>query len=390
MTNVSLIVNGVAYGGWTSVRVTRGLDAIAGGFSLACSERWASGPVGPAWPILEYDVCQVKVDDDVLIWGAVDRRTHKFNANDHTLGVEGRDLTGVLVDCCPVLTKNEFHNIGVLEFCMAICSPFNIGVTLGEGIEDKAISTSRAPTPGAAGGRPTAAGTAPKSSSTKIGRPNLAPWTIDPGESGFEAIDKACRLVGVLPVSDGAGGLLLTRSGTARATTALVQGKNILSADASYDGSQRYGRYIVLGQGRGDDENHGPAVTSVKGESVDEGVPESRVLVVLPEHAVDRAFAKMRADWEAKTRKARGRTVAVVVQGWRQGDGAVWPFNALVNVEIPTLGIDGQMLITRTTFTLSVEEGTTTELELAAPDAFTPEPVTRDTPSSPWPEKRPA
>ena len=63
----------------------------------------------------------------------------------------------------------------------------------------------------------------------------------------------------------------------------------------------------------------------------------------------------------------------MTVQGWTQGNGALWPVNALVRVRSPHLGVDGDMLISQVVYSVG-EDGTKSVLTLRRPDAFTPEP----------------
>jgi prophage tail gpP-like protein len=369
-----LLVNGKAYGGWTSVRVTRGIEAIAGSFDLTVSERW-DGQAEP-WPIVEEDTCVVTLGDALetpVITGYVDIRSQGFEPGGRTFNVSGRDKTGALVDCSAVLGKYEFKKIGVLEFCELLAKPFEIGVSLQPGAEDKAISTT-----GKAdgGGTPSAVGTAGKSSSMKLSSP-IARLVINPGDSVFEVIDRACRMAGLLPVSDGAGGIVLTRTGGARATSVLAQGENILTADVNYDATKRYRRYMVAGQTPGSDELVGQTAANVSAHAEDLQVRRaSRVLLVRPDGAVTLEFAKARAAWEASVRAARSATVTVTVQGWTQRDGSMWPINALARVHIPALGITyTDLLITEATYSLQLSGGTTTTLSLTRADAFRPEPT---------------
>ena len=183
-------------------------------------------------------------------------------------------------------------------------------------------------------------------------------------------------MAGMLAVSDGKGAIVLSRAGSRRCATALVEGKNILSASGEYDATGRYRRYVVTGQHPGSDDFAGDATATVRGSASDPNVRRaSRVLVVRAESSITPELAGKRAQWEAKVRAARGDAVTITVQGWRQGDGSLWPVNALVDVESPRVGAVGQMLITRAVHSLDDHGGTRTELGLKRPDAFLPEPV---------------
>jgi prophage tail gpP-like protein len=168
--------------------------------------------------------------------------------------------------------------------------------------------------------------------------------------------------------------VVLMRPGSARATSGLVEGENILSASAEFDGTGRFRRYVVLGQHQATDEFFGGNTAGVRGEATDATVTRSaRVLVVRPEGNVTSESARRRAEWEATVRAARGDAVSITVQGWTQSDGTLWPVNALVRVHSPRLGVDGDMLITQVVYSVG-EDGTKTALTLRRPDAFSPEP----------------
>jgi prophage tail gpP-like protein len=341
--SVLLTVNGRSYRGWTSVRITRGIEAIAGSFDLAVSERWSSQAT--PWPIVDGDACEVSVEDaPPLITGYIDTRGHSFDATQHGLSAGGRDATGDLVDCSAVLSTWEFANITVPELCAKVAAPFGITVSIQQGLT---LST------------------------------RVTKLVVNPGDTAFEVIDRACRFIGVLPVSDGRGGLQLTRPDRlARTNTAIVEGENVLAADVQYDSSRRYRTYIVSGQSQGSDELNGASAAAVRATATDETVARAgRVLYIRPEGVVTLASARARAEWEATVRAGRAAKFNVTVQGWRQRDGSLWPFNAMVPVRIPTLGVDTELLITETTFGLSNDEGTTTRFTLMAREAFLPEPV---------------
>jgi prophage tail gpP-like protein len=337
---IKLKVNGREYAGWKTARVTRSIESVAGSFELGISERWSHD--ADPWPILEEDECSLSIGSEVLITGYVDKRAPSFDATQHGLSISGRDKTGDLVDCSAVLTKWEYLNVSVLSFCKKVAEPFGISVTLQPGI-------------------------IPSTSPKKL--------SIDPGDSAFEAIEKACRIAGLLPVSDGQGGLLLTRAGRARASTALVQGENILAASGEYDATGRFYTYKVLGQHKGTDEFSGEPAATVRGSATDLNVRRtSRVLLVRPEGNVTTEQAKQRAAWEATVRAARSGAVSVTVQGWTQGNGALWPINTVVPVRSKMIGVDGDMLICAATYNIS-DSGSTTQLTLKSPGAFKPEPT---------------
>ncbi len=344
---VKLAVNGFLYGGWKTATVTRSMEAIAGTFSLGVSERWANQ--NQSWPIVEEDNCAVKLGDETVLTGWVDSREPSYDASNHAIEVAGRDRTGELVDCSAYLDLNaakptwEFANVDLLKFAQKICKPFGVSVSVQSGLKLP---------------------------------PPPAKLSIDPGDTAFNVLEHACRLFGVLLVADGLGGVVITRSGTERCATALIEGQNILSARAKFDRAARFHRYIVLGQRRATDEDWGEPAANVSAEVADIEVSRTeRVLVIRAEGNVTKALAQKRAEWEAITRAARSDVVTVTVQGWEQSDGSLWPINKLVSMKSPQVRIDGEMLFTAVTYSLSVDGGTTTQMTLKRPNAYLPEPV---------------
>ena len=277
--------------------------------------------------------------------GFIDDRAPEFSETSHSVTIGGRDITGDAVDSSAVLDKWGFKNVSVPEIVRKLFEPHGVKVSLQPGL---VLPPS----------------TVPKK------------FSIDPGDTVAAAVENACRPVGVLCVSDGLGGVVLTRAGNTRCTTALVEGVNLKSGSAKFSLSGRFRKYLVLGQHKGNADFNGSASAAVKGSAEDLAVPRaSRVHVVRPEGNVTPALAKARAEWEAATRAARGDTASVTVAGWTQNDGTVWPVNALVRVTSPQLGLHGVMLITQATYSLDLNGGTTTQLELKRPDAFVPDPT---------------
>jgi prophage tail gpP-like protein len=342
--DVTLVVGGRRYGGWKSVRVTRSIESLAGSFALEVSDRW-DGATAP-WPIAEQNACRVEIDGEVVIDGYVKTRDLSGDASTRTLSYTGKDRAAEIVECSLLVqgagekgNKWTYRNLDIAQFAAEITKSHGIKVTVQPGLVLKKD-------------------------------PILV---AHPGETGWDALRRVVGSSGVLVVSDGSGGILITRSGNTRAT-ALIEGINILHAAAKYDGTDRYHRYVISSQVPGTDDASGEA-TRIQAEAVDEAVqPTSRVLLIRPDKGYNAADAKRRADWEARTRAARAETVTIAVQGWRQPSGALWPINAISRVKSPRMvGVDGDMLISQVEFSIG-EGGRVTQLNLVRPDAFEPEP----------------
>lgn len=347
MPDLFLVVAGHRYHGWKSIRVTRSIESIAGSFALEVSDRW--GDQDEPWPIVEEDACRVEIVDGttttVVIDGYIDKRSLSMTGTSLSLAYSGRDRAAALVDSSAIVTggstagkKWVFRNIDVVEFARAVALPHGVKVSVQTGLilaKDARLD-------------------------------------LHPGDSCYEAISRAAAKAGVLAVSDDAGGIVITRAGSAR-TASLVQGFNVLNASVEYDGADRYHRYLIAAQVPATDEASGEA-TRIQAEATDESVTRtSRVILIRPDKGYNTADSRRRADWEARNRAARAETVTIGVQGWKQPNGSLWPINALSRVTVPRIGVDGDMLISQVEYSMG-DGGQVTQLRLVRPDAFTPEP----------------
>lgn len=337
MAELLLIVGGRRYGGWKSVRVTRSIESLAGRFDLEVSDRW--GSLAEPWPIAEEDACRLAINGTTVLDGFVDKRDPSFSASQRRLSYSGRDRAASLVDCSALLTKWTYRDVSIADFAATLAKPFNVQVSVQPGLKlDKVRKV-----------------------------------VVNPGDTVYEAIRTAAADAEVLIVSDGAGGILITRHGTGRAT-ALIEGQNIWSGSLAYDGTERFHRYVILAQSAATDQASGQAVR-VKAEAIDEGCRrKNRVLLIRPTKGYSVEDARRRVDWEARIRAARSETAIISVRGWTQPGGELWPLNALVAVRArKLLGVDGEMLISQIEHSID-DQGEVTQLRLVRPDAFAPEP----------------
>lgn len=333
---VEIKIGDQVYGGWKRARIERGIEQIAGSFELTVSERWP----GQAVPrqIRRGERCTILVDGETVITGWVDDAMPSFAADAHEFRVSGRDATGDLVDCSAIYKTGQWSGMKLDKIVRDICFPFGIKVMVDTDI-------------GAA----------------------FSSFSISEGESAFECIERACRMRAVMPVSDGKGGLVLTRAKDGESVAELAEGVNILSANGEFGMKERHSRYIVKGQDVGsDDDSETPEThTQVKAEALDDQVLRYRPLIVLAESRGPHATYKDRATWERNVRRGRSSVATVVAQGWRNlASGQLWQPNTMVHLVSPWLGVDAYLLVVAVTFTLDDERGAVTSLRLSSRDAF--------------------
>lgn len=328
---VALVVDGVRHTGWTSLRLGASIEAAATRFTIDFTDRWTEAGTAEERQILPMQRCVLELDGEEVLVGHVDALHADYDATTRTLSAVGRDLLGDLVDCAAAVDGPfEWGRIGLGEFARRLCRPFGLAV------------------------REEADGGAP-----------FARAALQPGETAWEALDRACRQRGVLATGDGRGTLLLTRAGAGGAAAGPLRlGENILRAQGRFNWSGRHSPVVVRGQGEGGGRGQGQA------RCLDAEVPRWRPKLVLAEAAGDGVSFQRRADWEVLVAVARARRLTYTVPGWRGASGALWRINTLVRVDDPFLGIARELLVVSVTHVLSPQEGTVTELEVAPPEAF--------------------
>jgi prophage tail gpP-like protein len=299
-----------------------------------------------------------------------------YTAHEHTVRVTGRSKTQDLIDCTPDVPGGQFSGYKLDQIAEAIAYPFGIRVHV----------------------------------LTEIGEP-FYDATIERHETAFQFLERLARLRGVLLCDDELGDLILCNAGDVRATGALVQGVNILSASANLSGVRRFSEYRVKTQigvqtrlpyltsitppvpsalpptdavvdqflaaaaeAAEEEVPQTQVVTTTQAVAYDRGVPRFRPHVMIAESGLSADLAMRRATWQAKYNAARGMQLQVEVQGWRQADGKLWRINELMTLRSPYLQIDMELLCVGVTFELRPGAGRTTRLELGPVDGYQPDP----------------
>lgn len=319
------------YTGWEELSLSRSIEALAGAFSLKVSE------LTPL-PIESGDKCELFLLDKKVLTGWVDTVTASAEAENHSIEIAGRDITGDLVDCSAKNESQEFGNITFKNLIESICKPFGTSVVIKvDGLDPfKKFALMQ--------------------------------------ETAWEAIERACRLRGVFANTSVDGEVLIQNYGEVRAGMGLKLGANLLSATATYDLKDRFSEIKVYGQQPGDDETDGKGAASLEGTARDPNIKRYRPLIVMAESQVNNKVAQSRAEWEVAVRAARGTVFACEVQGWEQEPGRLWAINEIVNCDAPELGVKNDLLIKEIEYKCSGTGGTTTAFTLTRADAYKKQP----------------
>lgn len=334
----ALIIDGMAYGGWTRLEVQRGIEQIAGGFVLQLTSRYPG--VDMPMQLREGLACEVWLGADKVIAGYIDDYETDDTDTSSSVRVAGRDKTGDLVDCSAIYKTGQWRGVKLQQIVADIARPFGITVAVSPGTDTGDV---------------------------------FKRFALEEGEKAFDAIDRACRLRAVLVTSTPDGNLLITTASTVSSGVHLVEGLNMKKFNSKHSWKERHSEIILKGQVPGDDHEYGAAAAHLKASSKDAEIARYRPLVVIAEHGTSTKSLTDRAAWEIKVRMGRGKRGGCTVVGWRTGkdgqEGPLWQPNTLVQVTSERMNLDMELLIVGCSYQLT-EQGKVTDLTFARPEAF--------------------
>lgn len=348
--DLTLIVGGRKLSGWTSIRVTRGIERCPSDFDVLMTELYP-GDVS-SFVIQPGDACLVMLGADLVITGYVDRLELSFNSGQHAVRVVGRSKCADLVDCDAEWPGGQITGSSVLEIARKLALPYGVSNNGGDALP---LTVS---------------------SDVTDADPPIQQFNLMLGEKAFGIIERLCRYAALLAYDDAAGNLFLTRVGSVSAASGFTQGKNVQSASMQYSMDQRYSEVLAFIQNldtfsdAGEDGNLIATVT-------DPNVPRHRRKVLIAENG-DSGFEvlKKRADWEVARRSGRSRRLQLVTDGWRDTAGKLYQPNTLVPVDFPALKLEpSTWLISEVTYKRDLTSGTTCELVIMPPTAFDVQPM---------------
>jgi len=90
---------------------------------------------------------------------------------------------------------------------------------------------------------------------------------------------------------------------------------------------------------------------------------------------IQKNLAQTAMDWEMNRRYGRSKVLKVKVDSWRDSSGALWTPNTLIPINLPVFELQNiQWILSEVTFSRDDKEGTTAQLILMPPEAFTVQP----------------
>ncbi len=336
---IVLSAGGNVYEGWTKIRITRSLEAMAGSFDLELTHKWdGSDSKYKAFmnPIKAGEPCVVKIGNDKVITGYVDDWVPSYDDKQVIISVSGRDKTSDLIDCSIIYPSGQFKNQTFTQIAKTVCQPFGINVIVETNV----------------GG-----------AFTKV--------QIEQGETPHELLTRLARQRGLLLTTNGEGDLVITRASTKRAGVSLILGENIKAARGRFSWRERYSQFKVKGSGV-DWNDAGPEVAGgIEAIVRDSEIGRYRPLIIVNDEITTADGASKRGQWERQRSIGRSNSAEYTVAGWRiPQTGKVWNVNQIVPVQDEIVGLDEDMLINTIMFSEEEDSGRIAVIGVVRPDAL--------------------
>lgn len=354
---ITLQINGIDYTNFVSLNVEQSIENVYGTFNFVAT----TGP-GQNFPIKAGSFCRVLVDATPILTGYVEDVNIDYDANAHQISCSGRDLTCDIYDS---------QLDGDIEFVPPVTLETIIKQTA------KKININNIKVINEAG------------TIEPFQQSDLVSARI--GQTVFNFIETYARKRQVFITTDGLGNIVLARGssqeqvfdGIYNMIGDPLRRNNVKRSSVKYNNTNRFNLYRCKSQGNpvtlnftGDTSSS--EIVERDGTAIDPFIRNTRILNFNAENSSDGTDVANRAVWEANIRRSRSKVWNYTVQGdtYRDiptGIRLPWRVNRLVQVIDDFADINGELLVRSVNFRLSVDEGTTTTLELVTPDGYTPE-----------------
>lgn len=338
-------VNNQPYTLWQTASVRRSIDTNCGVFSFSSSSELPPS----SYPVKAGDAVQVLINGVPKATGFIDTITASQNENQHIITASGRDNTQDLIDSSvPDAAKVLEGPLSGVAFCESVINALGatIPVVNNSGIEIEFTDEDL--------------------------------LNADSGRYCMEFLTNFFRKKQVYLISDGNGRLSIFRpSGTQASGSIMHVGSpedNVKNYSASWEHQNLFNTYRVRSQDNfgfnlsADYDGEGIDRT---GDVIDNNIRTSRYLEVQGEETLFPDETNNRAQEEANVRRARAINYTATIQGTQQTDGNLWDIGLIVKVRDEFVGVVGSFLVRSIEYNQDVNDGTTTTMTFASPDAYT-------------------
>lgn len=342
---IELEVAGDRYTQFISATVSLRMDSLSNTYHFD-----ATSTGGRALPFTGGESCRVIVDGEAVLTGSIEIVEVDYTSDSHSISISGRDKTGDLLDSTLDSISDITPPITLKQLIETIIEKQGLDIEVIDEVSPEPFNKAE------------------------------DKFSPDPGKNAFSFLETYARKRQVLLESNGDGNIVIIRStGTVSdSVLRMVVGSNtnnVIQGNVSYDTTGRFNIYkFVSGLNALAINFSGKipisSLVSQKGQFIDDDVRKGRQLILVAEGAFSDTQNVDRAKWEANIRKARGRVYSAKVKGFRGSSGSLWNTNTLVSVVDDFAGINATMLINSVTYSLNLENGSTTTLGLVNRNAY--------------------
>ena len=328
---VTLVCNGMEFSGWLSVRIESSLQSLCRAAQVSATRQAGENDLTAS--INVGDAAAVRIGDDTVITGWITSKNTEYSATSVNVSVTIKSKTIDLEECSiPVDKPHQWGTaVRLNQLVQQLAALYGVSC---EFAQDNGTCT----------------------------------FQLDMNSTVGDAIVKLLRDKSLLVSDDAEGRLVIAKAGGAgHAASGLQTGVNVLSSSRQQDTSAIFRTYAVLGQSTNPDSNVSGG-NSLKGSATNTAV-RNRTKVWVESGNRTQKDLNSRAQNLMFNAIGNADKLSYEVQGWRQSDGSLWRVNQLVKVDDEYFNVHQDLLVSRVSMSIG-SSGTTTELDVIAPDAF--------------------
>ena len=328
---VTLVCNGLEFSGWLSVRIESSLQSLCRAAQVSATRQAGENDLTAS--INVGDSATVRIGDDTVITGWITSKNTEYSATSVNVSVTIKSKTIDLEECSiPVDKPHQWGTaVKLNQLVQQLAALYGVSCVFAQ---DNGSCT----------------------------------FQLDMNSTVGDAIVKLLRDKSLLVSDDAEGRLVVAKAGGAgHAASGLQTGVNVLSSSRQQDAGNVFRTYAVLGQSTNPDSNVSGG-NSLKGTATNTAVRNRTKVWVESGNRTQRDL-NSRAQNLMFNAIGNADKLSYEVQGWRQSDGSLWRVNQMVRIDDEYFNVHQDLLVSRVSMSIG-SGGTTTELDVIAPDAF--------------------
>lgn len=335
MPSAEVVIDGRAFAGWKSVRVSSSLEQVADTFSMSYVDTLGRQP----YPIEAGAECSIRLAGNLALTGFVEGVDFSYTADTHDFSCVGRSRACDVVDSSAIWRSGHWRNVTISKIASDLLAPFGLDF-----VTQNLDALARTP---------------------------IDRHAIEPGESVAECLGRFARKIGAYITSAPDGTIVIGRATGEAAPSGILTSSNVLRGSRSFDLSQRASEYIAKGQRPGTLTVRGDSARSQQGRATDSRVTRYRPRVVRADGNADALRLTRAAEWARNTAAGQSLRVSYTLKGWTRSDGRLWRPGQIVRVQDPILRLESiDLLLVSTVMGLDIDSGSTTEVQLAPKESL--------------------